>query len=99
MKVLTERLRKNATLTSLDLSSNALKSEGASCIAQVGLGLFFFRHGATDVVVASTRSALVSAAAVASVGCVERMYVDRGAVFSPLNTSHRHALWTRNYDT
>lgn len=35
MQVLAERLRKNTTLTSLDLSSNALGSEGGSSIAQV----------------------------------------------------------------
>lgn len=35
VKMLAERLHKNATLTSLDLSSNPLTSEGASYIAQV----------------------------------------------------------------
>lgn len=35
VQVLTERLRQNATLTSLDLSSNPLKSEGASYISKV----------------------------------------------------------------
>lgn len=39
VQVLAERLRKNATVTSLDLSSNALGSEGGSCIAQVSFRL------------------------------------------------------------
>lgn len=47
MKVLMERLRTNATLTSLDLSSNPLKSEGASYIAQVSRS--FCTHDATDL--------------------------------------------------
>lgn len=45
-KVLAERLRKNATLTSLDMSSNPLKNEGASYMAQVSFH-FFARDVAT----------------------------------------------------
>lgn len=75
-KVVAERLRKNATLTSLDLSSNALKSEGASYIAEVSFRCTG-RHGVNKSLVGALGTPLKAEISV-WVGIIN---VDRAVIY------------------